>query len=325
MARGWSPIRRKPCRNGLPSGAGSAADVTAWRENSATNARRTKARIDSLRDRLAEGYPPARNTNTLAEGLRAARRAIADSTSSRAERRASKRCSAIARNSLTKGYVSESKGPRAAAAGMGKQWTVAVAALIDPEGIAFQSRRHRIISADIDQMQQHLRDMRIKEARVREIRADGRRTFDRRISELTIAARSGGAGRPRPNRWRLICTWLGDRPRRCTGEAHPAPGAFQTTPEMEKKLLRLQEEPGGSSGGPSSLGGGGPSYGRCLPCAVQQAARERAEVAKLVREYEEALAHQAQGEPMGQFEANALARRGRLDNNSRNWTGKSIN
>src|SRR5262249_16959255 len=59
--------------------------VTAWRENWRL-CEKDKARIDSLRERLADSCPAARNATTLTEGLAAARRAIEQSVSLRNKR-----------------------------------------------------------------------------------------------------------------------------------------------------------------------------------------------------------------------------------------------
>jgi uncharacterized protein YhaN len=281
--------------------------VTTWREN-LRQCKEDKQRIDSLCDRLGKACPAARNAVILTEGLAAARRGITESES--LHDRQTELESDVRR--LHK-QLGEARDRQAQALRRWQeweqQWAAAIAVLQLREGTPSIETAQDYLGR-IDQMQQHLRDMRIKDARVREIRAE-RAVLIQRINGLRM--RLDPEARPTTAEtletdFRAVEAALdGAREKRTRHqELSKQLQGIEKKREAARKSLR---EAGAAL---QALADEARAAVDALPTAVQRA-RERAEAAKLVREYEEALAHHAQGEPMGQFEANALAGRAELD------------
>jgi uncharacterized protein YhaN len=281
--------------------------VTAWRESS-HQCEEDRARIGLIRDRLTDGCPPARDAKTLTEGLVAARRAIADSLSLREKRTRLEGEVERLRKQLEEAGERQTKALKRQQE-WEKYWAAAVAVLQLKEGTPSIETAQSYL-ARIDQMQQHLRDMRIKDARVREIRAE-QELLIKRMNGLRM--RLDPEARPTTAEsqaadFRAVEAALDDARERRT--RHQA--LSKQLQGIEKKIEATGKSLREARAALQALADEAGVPVDALPTAVQRA-RERAEAAKLVREYEEALAHHAQGEPMEQFEADALAGRADLE------------
>jgi uncharacterized protein YhaN len=313
---GLVPDSPKAMQTWLANWSRYCGDVTDWRKNR-RKCDENNARIESLRNQLGDGCPPARNAKTLADGLGAARSAIADASSLRARRNRLEDDVRRMQKQLEEASERQAKARRRQQE-WERQWADAVAVLELKEGTPSIETALNYLRR-IDQMQQHLRDMRIKDARVREIQAD---------RELLI-------GRMNKLRLRLDSAAQPTTAETLVADLHALSSALDDTrdkrtrhrqlskqlQEMEKKLLASNKSLAEARGALQALAEEARVSIDALPSAVQRA-RERSEAAKLVREYEEALAHHAQGEPMGQFEAAALAGRAELDQQLGDLGGK---
>jgi DNA repair exonuclease SbcCD ATPase subunit len=304
---GLVPDSPKAMQTWLANWSRFCGEVTDWRKNR-RKCDENIARIDSLRSRLADGCPPARSAKTLAEGLSAARRAIADSTSLRAQMKSLE--DDIRRLQKQLDEASERQGKaRQRRQEWDKQWTAAVAVLELKEGTPSIETALNYVRR-IDQMQQHLRDMRIKDARVREIRAE-RDILIGRMNKLRLGldlTAQPTTAETLVADLQALGSALDDAREKRTRHQELS----KQLQELEKKLRASNKSLAEARAALQALAEEARVSVDALPSAVQRA-RERAEAAKLVREYEEALAHHGQGEPMGQFETDALAGRADLD------------
>lgn len=281
--------------------------VAAWSENR-NRCDEEKARMDSLRDRLAIACPAAKNTETLGQSLAVARRAVADALSLRDQRK-----------KLEEDLGRQQQQWEAACARLGKarqrqdvweaKWTTAVAVLQLKEGTPSIETAQTYLTR-IDQMQHHLRDMRIKEARVREIRAE-RELLMKRLSELRT--RLDPAARP------TTAETLEADFRAVESALEAAREQRTRHQELSRQLKGIDKNLGSTKeallAARATLQALADEAGvliDALPTAVQRA-RERAEAAKLVREYEETVTRHAQGQPMAEYVDGALASREALD------------
>jgi uncharacterized protein YhaN len=304
---GLNPDTPKVMQTWLANWSKFCDRVTVWRENQRQYLE-AKAHIEALRHRLAEGCPAASTAATLAEGLSAARRAISEALSLRERRMTLERDIGRvqkehegARERLTKANERRQEWD--------KQWASAVAVLRLKEGIPSIETAQNYL-ARVDQMQQHLRDMRIKDARVREIRSE-RELLIERINALRLrlepAARLTTAESLETD-FRILEAALFDAREKRTRHQ----GLSKQLQSMEKKIDAAKKNQREARAAQQALADEAGVSIDDLPTAVQQA-RQLAQEAELVRKYEEALAHHAQGEPMERFEADALAGRTELD------------
>ncbi len=150
--------------------------VTGWR-NECQTCQVDQERIDTLREQLADACPAVQLANTLTEGLALAKAAIAQATIARA---IADKCS----EEVTRLQGALTTAERAAEQAEKRrddwatEWSKAVAVLRLNKAAPSVKTAQDYLSR-IDRMQQHLRDMRIKDARVREIEHDRDRLVDR--------------------------------------------------------------------------------------------------------------------------------------------------
>jgi uncharacterized protein YhaN len=281
--------------------------LTALKERS-RKSDEDKAQIDSLCNRLKERCLAAQGSETLAEGVAAVRRAVNDQTSLHNRRTSLEADVKRLREQLVDGNVSLSRA-QGREQKWRQDWAEAIAVLQLKEGSASIETAQDYLSR-IDQMQQHLRDMRIKDARIREIRAD-RDLLVERISRVRL--RLDATARPTTTEsleadFAAVVTLIDDARQMRTQHqgltrqqqeiARRRNAADKSLREAQVALQALADEAG--------------VLVHELADAVQRA-RERAEASSLVRQYEEALAHHAQGENSEQFTQAALAGRGEID------------
>jgi uncharacterized protein YhaN len=317
----WRPVRVVPdtpkvMQTWLSNWSKLSDRVTAWRENW-RQCEKDKERIDSLRERLADSCPAARNAMTLTEGLAAARRTIDQSVSSR-----NTRTNLEGEVQRFQKQLEEARKRHAKALERQQEWEKQWAAAV--EVLQLRERTPSIETAQnylarIDQMQQHLRDMRIKDARVREIRAE-RELLIQRINNLRM--RLNQEARPTTAEWleadfRAVEAALDDARERRTRHQELSKQLHGTEKKIEAANKSMRE----ASAALQALADEARVPVDELPTAVQRA-RERAEATRLVREYGEALAHHAQGERMEQFEADALGGRAELEEQLAQLTSK---
>ncbi len=267
-----------------------------------------KHRIANLRGRLSEACAATRQAKTLTEAVGLAKRAVADAQSLGNKRE--KLSDEMKRLQIV---VGQAENDEAKAKGRrdewNLEWTQAVAVLrlrdVSPSIETSQEYLKRI-----DQMQQHLRDMRKKDARVREITAERNRLLER-VSTLRHRLDPSS---------RTTTAESIDADFRDLETALQAACAQRTLQEefskqlddVKKRLGQTDHNLTEARAAIEALASEAGVEADAIPVAVQRA-RERAEVALQVRQYEEALAQIALGEPLETFIASALSHREGLD------------
>lgn len=306
---GISPDSPKAMQTWLVNWAKLVERVVVWRENTQQCAE-AKQRIDALLARLAKACPASRNAQTLVEALALTKRALAEAAAARAE-------SVRLGEEVNRWQAAVEKAEDAEAKARSRrddwalQWSQAVAILklndLSPSIETVQDYIKRI-----DQMQQHLREMRLKDARVREIKDD----------RLQLVERMNALRRR-----------LDPDARPTTGEQESLNGDFRHVEialqeaitqrtrhreyakqldDVQKKLAKTRKNMNEARTTLEALAAEVGVAVDAIPAAVQRA-RERAEVTAQVRQYEEALAQNALGTPMEAFVASALAHRDGLN------------
>jgi uncharacterized protein YhaN len=269
--------------------------VSAWR-NDCQTCQADQERIDSLREQLADVCPATKGAKALSEGLTLAKSAIAQATSARATMEQCGEEVKRLQGELTRAEQAAERAEQRRAEWT-RQWSQAVAVLRLIDAAPLVKTAQDYLSR-IDQMQQHLRDMRLKDARVREIEDDRNRLIDRvnrlqqrldPASRMTTAEtldadfRSIDAALQEARAQRTRHEQLSESLR--TGEEELSKFT-QHLREAEAALAALAAEAGVEVDG--------------ITQAVQKA-RERAEVAPQVRKYEDAVTKNASGVPLKDF------------------------
>jgi uncharacterized protein YhaN len=304
---GISPDTPKVMEKWLADWSAFLVRVTAWTEGRRRH-EVDHGRIESLRRKLGEGCLPASTAETLSEGLAAARKAISEAKALRDRRatlerdvRRMEKQSEEARQRLEQARKLRDEWDRS--------WMEAVSAL------RLQDRHPTVEVAQsylarIDQMQQHLRDMRIKDARVREIQADRALLMDRMSR---VRQRLDPAARP------TTSESLEADFRALEAALVQAREARARQQEVSRQLRSLDQKIESSRANQreavatlQALAAEAGCSIEELPGAVQRA-RQRAQESGLVQDYEEALAQQAQGEQVERFSSAAQAAAADLD------------
>jgi uncharacterized protein YhaN len=281
--------------------------VVAWQDKN-RECEALRLRIDELRTQMSNACPPSQNAKTLVEGLALAKRAIASASSARMAAENLGEEMHRLHNVLEQAEEDAAKA-RLRRSDWEQQWSQAVAVLRLPDASPSIETAQDYLKR-IDQMQQHLKDMRLKDARVREIKGDRGRLIERinalrlRLdpAALPIAAESLDA------EFRHVESVLTEaREKRTRHE-----GLSTQLRDIEKKIGETRKNLSEAAATLDALAAEAEVEVAAIPAAVQRA-RERAEVAKQVHQYEEALAQNALGEPMRAFIAAALAHRDNLN------------
>ncbi len=269
-----------------------------------------KGKIAELRAQLSNACSAAQSGKTLVEDLALARKAIADATTARSN---SKNLVAEIKRLQAALETAEQELEKAKArrADWERQWAEAVAVLRLKETAPSIETAQGYLNR-IDQMQQHLKDMRLKDARVREIKSERARLIERisalrqRIDPTAVATTAESLDADFRSVENALREAIDRRTRRQEYSRQLA--------DVEKKRSRARTNLTEATTTLASLAAeAGVASADEIPAAVQRA-RERADAALLVRQYEEALAQNALGESMETFVAAALAHRDDLNN-----------
>jgi uncharacterized protein YhaN len=281
--------------------------VTAWRvEGQACRA--DQARIDSWRERLADACPATRAANTLSDALALARAAIEQARSARAVSDKSNEEVSRLERELTKAEKAaeqaEKRGEEWA-----RQWSEAVAVLRLKDAVPSITTAQEYL-ARIDRMQLHLKDMRIKDARVREIENDRNRLIDRvnHLRQRLDPASRATTAETLDTDFRSVEAALRDARAQRARHARACANLHKAKEESGKTTRRLREAEAALAALAAEAGVDVDG----IPGAVQRA-RERAKVAPDVRQYEDALTKNAGGISVEDFIAAALQHRDGLD------------
>jgi uncharacterized protein YhaN len=300
---GISPPDPKVMQSWLTNWTKFRERVAAWLEKR-QQCEDDKLRIDSLRAQLSAACPALPRAATLAEGLASAKRVIAEASSARTA--AEKLAGEVKRLqvALEEAEDYEAKA-RLRRSEWQQQWAHAVTVLrLNEASPSIETAQDYL--KRIDQMQQHLRDMRLKDARVREIKTERSRLIER---VNALRARLDPAARPTTEesldaQFRDVEAALTEARDQRTRHQ----GFSKQLGEIEKKLGETAKSFSEATATLKALAAEAEVEVDAIPAAVQRA-RERAEAAKQVHQYEVALAQNALGEPMEAFIAAALAYR----------------
>jgi uncharacterized protein YhaN len=281
--------------------------VTRWR-NECQACQADQTRIDALREQLADACPAAKGAKSLSDGLALAKAAIAQATSARTTtERYSEEVNRL-QGELKKAEQAAEQAEKRRAE-WASQWSNAVAILGLPDAAASVKTAQDYLSR-IDQMQQHLRDMRLKDARVREIEEDRTRLIDRvnRLRQRLDPTSRKTTAETLDADFRSIDAALKDARAQRTRHKQLSDSHLKGEEELEKVAQRLRE----AEGALAALAAEAGVEVDDIPQAVHRA-RERSEVAPYVRQYEDAVTKNASGLPLNDFIAAAEKHRGGLD------------
>jgi uncharacterized protein YhaN len=282
--------------------------VTAWHDVR-FRCQEDEQQIASLRSQLAEACPIAGAAKTLAEGLALARQAGNDAEN--AQSAAQKLKDEVIR---LKGALVTAKADAARANDRQKEWmgkwsaAIAVLKLRDPS-VSVKTVQDYL--KRIAEMQQHLTDMRLKAARVKEIENERALLLDRLTA---LRKRLDPAARP------STADALDADFREVDAALKAARIGRTQHDERAKQLKKVKAEIVGTTEAlreaEASLralaGQAGVSDIDEIATAVQRA-KEREVAERQVREQEKALANNSRGQPLDEFIVAALANRDQLD------------
>jgi uncharacterized protein YhaN len=265
--------------------------------------------LASLRSQLIEACPIARTAKSLVEGLALARQAGNDANDARAAARKLQEEIVRLKVALT-AAIAEAERAHKRQTAWREQWSAAIAVLnLHDPGVSVQTVQEYL--KRIAEMQQHLTDMRIKAARVREIDAE-RAILLQRL--MALRQRLDPAARPSTAQtldadFREVDTALkvartsrtqqeerAKQRKRVETDILTATNALR---EAEAALRALAAEAEVSD------------IDRIAP-AVQRA-KERILAERQVQEQETALANNSRGQPLDDFMVAALGQRDRLN------------
>jgi uncharacterized protein YhaN len=282
--------------------------VTAW------HAMRLKCGEDeqliaSLRAQLAGACPITRQTKTLAEGLALARQAIADAKNDQAAAEKLKDEVLRRRSALDTALRESARASRRRDEWI-EQWSRAIAVLGLGESTASIETVQDYVRS-IGEMQQHLTDMRINAAAVREIDQD-RASLLERVTALRM--RLDPAARPSTAEtlggdFREVDDSLATARTRRTQHAELAKQLRKVEDELASTSNRLSEAEAALAALASQAGVSSPDE---IDEAVQRAS-ERVLASRQVQEQENALAQNSRGQPLDEFVAAAFEHRDLLD------------
>jgi uncharacterized protein YhaN len=265
--------------------------------------------IARLRAQLADMCPLTQNTKTLAEGVALTRQVGADAKNEQGAAEKLKEEILRLRSAL---QSAENELTRAAA--RHDNWTKEWSAAIAPIGLGESSVSIDTVQdylSNIDRMQHHLSEMRIKAARVREV-AEDRALLLERISALRSrldpTAQLTTADTLDAHFRQLDASLASARDRRAQHE--------QRAKQLEKVKADFSATSDSLRLADASLADlasqAGVSNVDEITRAIQRAS-ERAIAERQVRDHEGVLSQNARGEPLDQFIAAALEHRERLD------------
>jgi uncharacterized protein YhaN len=283
-------------------------EVAAW-HRMRLQCQEDEQEIADLRSELVEACPITRTAKTLAEGLALARQASAEAKS--AQISGEKLSDEVTRLRVAL-ETADAKAARARKRRdiWTEHWTAAIGALkLSDPSVSVKTVQDYL--KRIAEMQQHLTDMRIKAARVREI-AEERALLLGRLSALR--RRLDPAARPSTadtldadfrevdavlRATRIACTQHEERGRQLEEIKKDIARTTAALREAEASLHALAAQ-----AGVSDLDSIGP--------AVQRA-KERSQAEQQIREQEKVLANNSRGQPLDEFIVAALGQRDRLD------------
>ena len=261
-----------------------------------------RKRIDELREESQRSARQRHGTSSLAAGIASAKRAIVAAGETRAKAESLGKDAKRLEADLGKAQK-QLVDAKDRLAEWEKQWADAVAVIkladVSPAIETAQSYLLRI-----DQMQKHLSDMRIKEARVREIQTERSLLLERIGAvrqRLDPTCRPTTADSLDADFQTLESDLEAARTLRTVRE-----GIERQLAEIETKLAGNRKKLADATASLQALALEAQVEVESLADAVQRA-RERTVAAKLVLDYESAVAENAQGQPMEQFIDAALA------------------
>lgn len=305
---GICPLDPKVMQSWLTNWTKFRDRVGAWQSNCRERDLCVR-KIDSCRSRLSGACAETQSAKTLKEGMALVKRMIAETTAARTG--AEKRNAEIQRlRAALETYVVDLEKAKARSNEWDRHWIEAVAVLRLKETTPSIETAQTYLNR-IDMMQQHLRDMRLKDARVKEIKNERIRLIDRinlLRKRLEPAARSTTEDSLDAD-LRILEAALQEATARRTRHQELS----RQLGELEKKLGRTLTNLTESNAALSALAADAGVEVREIPVAVQRA-RERAEFASHVRQYETVVAQNALGESTEVFIAHALAHREALNN-----------
>lgn len=265
--------------------------------------------ITALRAQLVDACPITRTSKTLAEGLALARQASADARSGQTAAEKLHDEVLRLRAELT---TLEAKSMQAQKRRdhWSEQWTSAMGVLgLSTPGVSVETVQDYL--KRIAEMQQHLTDMRLRAARVREI-ADDHTLLLQRLTALR--QRLEPASRPTTSDtldadFRKVDAALSTARIRRTQHEELVNQLKNVTSDLAATTDDLREADADLTALAAQVGVAGIEQ---IAAAVQRA-HERVQAARQVREQEQALAKNTSGQPLEAFVAAALDHSGRLD------------
>lgn len=299
---GIAPDVPKVMRTWLANWSKLRDRVARWRDDT-RQCEADQNRIESILAELTEGCPAAGGRKSIATALAAARAAIAEAQKARGNAQMLEdtllRLEKQLKEARERLEIAKSRQRQ-----WQEDWSTAIS-VIRLSGATSVETAQRYL-ASIARMQQHLTDMRIKDARVRGIRTER----DRLLKRLNaLRSRLDPSVQPcdaetMESHFRTLQSALDDAREKRTRYQQ----LVRQLKEIDAKLNAANSVLRESRATLEALAEEARVAVDELPTAVQRA-RERVEASQRVQEYEQALAKLAQGEPMPHFEASALGMR----------------
>lgn len=282
--------------------------VTSWK-GIQLKCNEDEQRITKLKEQLSYSCPIAQTTKTLAEGLSLARQAVADAKAAQAA--IEKHNDEVIRlRAALASAESEAERARQRLAQWTDQWSSAIAVLkLHDPSVSVKTVQDYL--KRIAEMHQHLTDMRIMAARVRENRNERSHLLERLNAvrqRLAPGARSATSETLDADFREVEATLKAARISRTQHEERDKQlkkvisDIFTTSESLREAEASLNAL--AAQAGVTDIDSIAP--------AVQQA-KERILATQQVQEQESALASISQGQPLDQFVAAALERRDRMD------------